>query len=305
VPFLESLAAKVDDTEQKIDHGSCELVIPLPTDDKPHQVSVDYRTRGRDRWLYGSSPDAKEPTHLTDFTLTATTNFRAIDYPKGSVSPSTKAATAGEDTTAVWKFEDYRTRQGMGIEMPSRPSAGPIAARMAFWAPVSLFFFFTTLFTIVVLKKVPLHPMHYLFVSAGFFAFHILMAYLVDKIDLQPAFWTCAAVSVLLVISYMRLVVGAGMALVYVGGAQLVYLIGFSYAFFYTGWTGLTVVIVAIVTLFVLMQATGRLDWNEVFRRPDAIRMTARPSDWMSVPPAPPGPTPPAPGSPPPPQARA
>ena len=61
-------------------------------------------------------------------------------------------------------------------------------------------FFFTVLFTVVVLKKVPLHPMHYLFISAGFFAFHILMAYLVDMINIHAAFWICAAVSVLLVV---------------------------------------------------------------------------------------------------------
>jgi hypothetical protein len=68
----------------------------------------------------------------------------------------------------------------------------------------------------------------------------------------------------------MQLVAGLKFAVVYVGLAQLVYLIGFSYAFFWTGWTGLTVVIMAVVTLFVLMQATGRVNWSEVFRRPPA-----------------------------------
>jgi len=112
--------------------------------------------------------------------------------------------------------------------------------------------------------------MHYLFIAAGFFAFHILMAYLVDKIDIQYTFWICAATSVLLVTSYMRIVAGARFGLVDMGLAQLVYLIGFSYAFFWTGWTGLTIVIVAIITLFVLMQATARVDWTQVFARQPA-----------------------------------
>jgi inner membrane protein involved in colicin E2 resistance len=118
--------------------------------------------------------------------------------------------------------------------------------------------------------------MHYLFISAGFFAFHILLAYLVDKIEIHYAFWIAAGVSVALVVSYMRLVAGLKFAVVYVGAAHLVYLVGFSYAFFWTGWTGLTVVIMAIVTLFVLMQATGRLDWNEVFCRPPAPTPAAK-----------------------------
>jgi len=46
-----------------------------------------------------------------------------------------------------------------------------------------------------------------------------------------------------------------------------VYLIGFSYAFFWKGWTGLAIVVVAIITLFILMQATARVVWNEVFKR--------------------------------------
>ena len=48
--------------------------------------------------------------------------------------------------------------------------------------------------------------------------------------------------------------------------AQIVYLVLFSYAFFLRGYTGLAVTIGAIVTLFVVMQATGRIKWSEQFR---------------------------------------
>ena len=153
--------------------------------------------------------------------------------------------------------------------MPARSNPGPLAARMSMFAPISLLFFFTVLFTVVILKKIPLHPMHYMFISAGFFAFHILLAYLVDIINIHVAFWICAAVSIFLVVSYMRLVAGVKFAVFYVGLAQLVYLIGFSYAFFHPGWTGLTVVIGAVITLFVLMQSTGRVDWQGVFAKPE------------------------------------
>ena len=49
--------------------------------------------------------------------------------------------------------------------------------------------------------------------------------------------------------------------------AQAVYLVAFSYAFFFEGFTGLSVTIGAIVTLFVLMQMTARVRWADVFDR--------------------------------------
>jgi hypothetical protein len=39
----------------------------------------------------------------------------------------------------------------------------------------------------------------------------------------------------------------------------------FSYAFFWRGFTGLSITIIAIITLFVVMQATGRIRWSERF----------------------------------------
>jgi hypothetical protein len=294
-PVPENLRVTVGDAPLEVDPAATAVVVPVPTGGGEVAITVAYQMRGRDRWAYGPAPGTERPVRLRDFSLTATTNFTDIDYPKGAVSPSTPAAPADGGMTAVWKFDDYATRQQIGIEMPFRRNAGPIAARMAFYAPVSLFFFFTVMFMIVILKRIPLHPMHYLFVSAGFFAFHILLAYLVDKIGIHEAFWICAATSVLLVVSYMRLVAGARFAILHVGLAQLVYLVGFSYAFFWVGWTGLTIVIVAILTLFILMQATGRLDWNQVFRSSGPSSPAGGGTPWQPVPPAPAGEAPPKP----------
>jgi VIT1/CCC1 family predicted Fe2+/Mn2+ transporter len=53
--------------------------------------------------------------------------------------------------------------------------------------------------------------------------------------------------------------------LVSAGAAQAVFLVLFSYAFFFEGFTGLTITIGAILTLFVLMQMTAHVSWEEVF----------------------------------------
>jgi len=270
VPFMDNLGLALDGAALDVDSKQVgnRFLVPIPADEKTHTVAVTYKTRGRDRWSYVTGEkDAARSAHLQDFTLEVTTNFTAINYPEGSMSPSKKAEPTDGGVRALWKITDSRTSQFIAVDTPAREDTGPITGRMALYAPVGLFFFFTVLFTVMLLKKVPLHPMHYLMISAGFFAFHILLAYLVDKIDIHQAFWISAAVSVFLVVSYMRLVAGVKFAVAYVGFTQLVYLIGFSYAFFWKEWTGLSIIVVAIITLFILMQATGRVVWDQVFRR--------------------------------------
>jgi inner membrane protein involved in colicin E2 resistance len=112
--------------------------------------------------------------------------------------------------------------------------------------------------------------MNYFFLAASFFAFHLLLAYLADHLSIHAAFLTCSAVSVCLVASYLRSVTGARFALREALGAQFVYLILFSYAFFFEGYTGLAITIGAILTLFIAMQATARVDWERIFASPSA-----------------------------------
>jgi inner membrane protein involved in colicin E2 resistance len=109
--------------------------------------------------------------------------------------------------------------------------------------------------------------MNYFFLAAAFFAFHLLLAYLVDHVSIHIAFVICSLVSIFLVVSYLRLVVGMRFAAMEAGFAQLIYLVLFSYAFFFKGLTGLAVTIGSIVTLFVIMQMTGRINWEEKFAK--------------------------------------
>ena len=300
ISLLDGPTVTVDDKPVEAPRGGT-LVVPYDRQ-TPGAITVTYATGGQDLWLYypSDTPGASSRFgdygeqvvsasdslgELKDFEMSVTTNFAEIDYPRGARSPETPASPVKGGMQAVWKYANAQTNQAMGIVMPKPVNAGPVVARMSFFAPVSLLFFFTVLVAVIIIKKIPLHPMHYLFISAGFFAFHILMAYLVDLVNVHAAFWIAAAVSVFLVVSYMRLVAGVRFAATYVAMAQLAYLVGFSYAFFWVGRTGLTVTIGAIATLFVLMQATGRLDWSEVFKPPPR-----RDPDggWTAVPPPPP-----------------
>ena len=122
---------------------------------------------------------------------------------------------------------------------------------------------FFVMLMLTTLRRIELHPINYFFLAAAFFAFHLLLAYLVDHISIHAAFLIASAVSTGLVVSYLRLAVGTQFALREAGIAQFIYLILFSYAFFFKGFTGLAIAVGAILTLFVSMQLTGRVRWTE------------------------------------------
>jgi len=125
---------------------------------------------------------------------------------------------------------------------------------------------------IVTLHKIFPHQIHIRVVfrprnKAVFFAFNLLFGYTADRLPVEAAFLLSSAVSVGLVASYLRLVVGSRFAFLEAGLAQLLYQVGFSFAHFFDGYTGLSITVLVVVTLFFLMQLTGRLSWSAVFRR--------------------------------------
>lgn len=222
---------------------------------------VAYRSQGMDNWTYRFGDGVAD---VKKFDLAMTTNFADIDFPEESIAPSTKQRT--ENGWALdWKFDHLVTGVNIGMILPQKLQPGPLAGQISFFAPISLFFFIVILLVISVIKKIEIHPVHFFFLSAAFFAFHLLLAYLADQISIHLAFITAACVSIFLVVSYLRIILGLRFALMQAGVAQFVYLVLFSYAFFFKGLTGLAITIGAVVTLFVMMQLTARVNWSEVF----------------------------------------
>ncbi|HZI94793.1 MAG TPA: inner membrane CreD family protein [Patescibacteria group bacterium] len=228
------------------------------------EILVAYRSRGLGDWVYAFAPSGV--AQVKDFTLEMTTDFEQIDFPSGTLSPGRKSCT-GQGCVLNWTFASLVTGQRVGMDLPNRINPGPMASRITFFAPVSLLFFMTVMVILGILKQRSLHPMNYFFLAAAFFAFHLLLAYLADHINIHAAFVISAAISVFLVVSYLRLVCGMRVALIQAGLSQLVFLVLFSYSFFFEGFTGLTVTVGAVITLFALMQITARIDWEEVFGR--------------------------------------
>lgn len=229
---------------------------------KTAQLAIGYNSQGLNEWRY--SFGGGNVTQVRDFTLHMTTNFKDIDFPENTLSPSEKMETSsGWDLN--WNYKNLLSGYQIAMVMPEKLQPGPLAGKISLFAPVSLFFFFFLMLIITTMRGIELHPMNYFFLAAAFFSFHLLLAYLVDHVSIHASFAISAAVSIFLVVTYLRLVVGIRFASREAALAQFIYLVMFSYAFFLKGFTGLSITIGSILTLFVVMQVTGRINWKDRF----------------------------------------
>ena len=197
------------------------LAVPAGTSKK---FRLHYRSQGLGSWRYALGEGLQ---HVKNFKLTIHPDFPDVDFL--TVSPTEKKQT-DKGWELTWHYTSTRAQAlTLTLDMPEKQNPGTLAANVSFFAPVSLLFFLTVMTVICVIKGVDLHPMNHFFIAAAFFAFHLLLAYLVDHVEVQTSFFISAAVSVLLVVTYLRLVAGMRFAIVEAGLSQLIFLVGFSW----------------------------------------------------------------------------
>jgi len=228
-------------------------------------VTFSYQSRGVDEWTYRFGTNTRMVKNLH---LVMRTDFCDIDFPRDSISPDQKTQRSDGGWQLEWKKESLVSAFQIGMVMPKRLNPGPLAASISAHAPVSLLFFFFVVFTMQFLRGIRLHPMHYFFLACSFFAFNLLFSYLVDHVNLRLAFVISAAVSYLLVVTYLKRVVGMRFALIEAGLSQVVYHFMFAFAHFFEGYTGLAITIGAVLTLGFVMHMTARVDWAAAFSGP-------------------------------------
>lgn len=233
-------------------------------------VETGYRTQGLDEWRYLATSGVGV---IDDFSLKMSTDFDGFDFPGDGVSPTFKEhAENGWDL--AWEYESLVSGRPIGITMPKPINPGPVASRISFFAPVSLLFYFAAMVLVTATRRIAIHPLNFAFLAAGFFAFHLLFAYLVDRIDLGVAFAIASVVSVGLCVSYLRLAISDRRTLLEAAAGQFVFLVLFSFSFFFEGYTGLAITVGAVLTLAYFMFKTAHIDWSELFEKTAAERRT-------------------------------
>lgn len=259
---------KIDDEERQVEKDTekgISEIVEVPAGGQ-RTINISYDVRGMSTWRYVPAPDGGEVGKLS---LDVLTNFDDIDYPEGTRSAMTAAPRKDSQGMQLsWRDSNMITRQALGVVAPGKLNPGPVTSRITFFAPVCLIFFFVLIGTINIIYKVDIHPMHYFFVAAGFFAFHLLLSYLVGLLSMQTAFAVSAITSVVMVTAYLRVALKRKLPWLYTALGQLFFLVVFSYSFLFNGFTGITVAIASVATLGILMAVTAHTDWNEVFKRP-------------------------------------
>jgi len=228
--------------------------VPLASGEA-HTFSVKYRTRGTSSWTY--RPASAGAAVVKDFLLEVWTSAQGIDFTPGSISPSV-AGPDGRGWHGRWEFTSLVASSPISLELPQKLNPGPLAARITFFAPVALLFYFFVVVLLAERHGHRLHPLSWFLIGCAFFADHLLFAYLADHLPLWAALGLSSATSIALVVTYAQWLVGWRFALREMGLAQLVYLVGFSLTFMLEGFTGLSIAVGAVLTLALMMQVTGR-----------------------------------------------
>ena len=248
----EDISDKVSTSRGQIRHR-----LPMKTGQEV-RLQVAYASRGMSTWRYQPSDQV---ARIPNFKLKMNTNFKVIDFPEYTLSPSHKHPTE-DGWTLDWVFTQIVTGHGMGMVMPERIQPGPLVAKLSFSAPISLGLFMIWITVIGIVNSTRIHWINHVFIAASFFSFHLLFGYSADHIPTEWAFAGSALVSMVLVMSYLRRVVSPRFALLEAGVAQFLYLVVFALAHLLEGYTGLCVTVLGIATLGAIMHLTADIDWT-------------------------------------------
>src|SRR6267143_4545199 len=128
----------------------------------PAIASRQFRNRRRSR----PGTPSEGLTVVQHIYLDMTTNFKSIDFPENTLSPTRREET--EDGWKLnWNYSSLLTSYAVAMHMPEKLQPGPLAGQISFFAPVSLFFFFFLIFIITTMRNIDLHPMNYFFLAAA------------------------------------------------------------------------------------------------------------------------------------------
>lgn len=230
------------------------------------ELDISYECTGMENLTYFISPNQEDISQINDFLLTIKTDFKNYDFPNNMMSPIEKT-DMGSGYELTWRFNKSVTGKDIGIIIPNKLNPGAIVSRVTFFAPISLLFFFVVIFVISIILKFDIHPMNYFFLAATFFSFHLMYSYFSDYLNIYVTFAIASVVSLILTVTYLRIFSPNKLSYVFAPLTQFIYLIIFSFSFFFKGMTGVIVTICSVITLFILMQTTAKVNWESVFSK--------------------------------------
>src|SRR5437763_5673399 len=124
-------------------------------------LKVGYKSQGLNDWRYNfggnktrsedGQPAAADVAQVRDFSMKMTTNFKDIDFPDNTLSPTQQVETSNGWNLA-WNYKNLVSGYQIAMTMPEKLQPGPLAGRTRLFAPGSLLFFFFLLLLITPIR---------------------------------------------------------------------------------------------------------------------------------------------------------
>jgi hypothetical protein len=218
-------------------------------------VEVRYIARGVGHYIYAVG---EERVKQLDVTMQIVgVDLEHIDYPASCMSPTTATATS-DGVRLEWHLANLLTSYDVGVDLPERPSPSRQIVRLALFAPVLLALFLASVLGGCWLTSKRLSLLHLALLGAAFAAFYLLLSYLVAWLELFAAIGIAAGVVALLVVNFLRMLLGWRFALWFGALPLVVFQAGASVALLSRQHTGLGAVCGLLLVLAVLMQFAAR-----------------------------------------------
>jgi hypothetical protein len=236
------------------------------------KVSFDiaYAAQGTESFSYGKktaasvydTANADGKTEIANFAVNFKTDFDDVTLADGSMAPKTNSSDSN-GTIMAWTGSSLILNQGIGLTFAISANYGKLFSKIFFYAPLTIALFLAFLLIFTAAKGIRLHPMHYCFITAGFFVFYLLGSYAVTYIHVLAAILLSLAVSSAITWYYAR-IIGKGKNLEKIIILCLaVFQWFFSAAFFFPEHTGLLITLASIAALVVLMKITAKTEWED------------------------------------------
>jgi inner membrane protein involved in colicin E2 resistance len=205
-------------------------------------------------YIYGFEPGK----HVNNFKMKINVIGASseVDYPVSTMTPNRIQKTP-DGITLFWERNSSQSQLNIGVTLPDRINIARQCEVMVKRAPVFYLLFFFSLFALLRLSGYTLNFIQIMIVSAAYFLFYPLIAYLSMYMPVSISFGLSFGVIGLLIWNYSRIVHTRRIANA-IAVAYTFYLGITSLAALLPTYTGLILVLEGVVLIGVIMQVMSR-----------------------------------------------